>query len=95
MSDQEVIRALEAMERMLAEGDLAAEVVGAWVERFEAAKAGAARGPAWAAIVDRCHELGKRVDSSAAGVAAELGAIEHELALQAKGARALRAYKPS
>ena len=94
MSDQDVVLALDAMERMLQEGDLAPGTIESWRERFDAAMAAAERGPDWAAIAQRSHLLGQRLNLVLAGVLADREAIRKELGLMAKGGRALRGYKP-
>lgn len=95
MSDQDVVRALDDMERMLREKDLEGERVAAWREEFEAAKASAEQGADWAAIMARARSLGKQVDAVVAEMERERDAIRRELDLQARGGRALKSYKPS
>lgn len=94
MSDQDVILALDAMERILQEGDMAAGVLASWRERFDAAMASAERGPGWEAIAQRSHLLGKRLNLALAGVLADRDAIRKKLNLIARGGRALQGYKP-
>ena len=95
MSDQDVIRALDEMERMLHENDLRPRTLGPWQERYDAAKASAERGPGWAAIAQRSKLLARRVDLVLAGVLADRDAVKRELTLLAQGGRALKGYKPA
>jgi hypothetical protein len=96
MSDQEVCRALDAMEQMLRDGSVTVTaVLKPWQERYDAAMASAHRGPGWAEIAERAHYLGRRVDSVLAGALADRDAIQKELRLMAMGRRALKGYKPA
>jgi hypothetical protein len=94
MSNQDVILALDLMERMLHEGDLTASALARWQERFDAAMASAEREPGWAVIAERSHVLGQRLGLTLAGVLADRDAVQRKLRLMAKGGRALKAYKP-
>jgi len=94
MSDQDVVHALESLERMMQAGDLDADTLASWRERFDAAMASAERGPGWAAIADRAHIMGKRLDLAIVELSIRRDAIKEELNLQAVGGRALKGYKP-
>lgn len=96
MSDQEVIAALEAMERMLLRTDpVAPQVLADWRKDFDTAVATAERGPAWAEIVARAHRLAGQVDSATETLSVRRDELRKQLSLQNQGARALQAYKPS
>jgi hypothetical protein len=94
MSNQDVVLALDAMERMLQEGVLTASTLKPWQEQFDAAMASAERGQSWAEITERCHYLGRRVDLVLVGVLADREAIRKALHLMTVGKRALKGYKP-
>ena len=95
MSNRDVVLALDAMERMLDAGEVHPPGLEPWQARFDAAMASAERGPDWAAIAQRSHALGRRVDLALAGAMAERDAIRKELHLMARGSRALRGYSPA
>jgi hypothetical protein len=94
MSDLDVIRALDAMERLLQEQDLPLEVLPEWQKTYAAAMASADRGPGWDVIMDRAHALGKRLDQAADTLSVKRDEIKRELDLKALGSRALKGYKP-
>jgi len=95
MSDQDVVRALDDMERMLEVRDLSSRTLAAWQERYDAAMASAERGPGWAEIAQRSHLMSRRVDLALVGVLADREAVRKELQLMAMGRRALRGYSPA
>ncbi len=95
MSDQDVVRALDAMEQMLLEGRFAADQVASWSARFDAAKASAERGPGWPEISGRCANLRKRLDQAVAEYSRQRDEIGRQLHQVMAGGRALRGYKPS
>ena len=96
MSDQEVVAALEAMERMLQRGDqLDSKALMEWRKGFDKALATAERGPAWGGIASRAQTLAGLLDAAAAGMAVQKNALLRRLNLQATGTRALKAYRPS
>jgi len=94
MSDQDVCRALDAMEQMLQGGTLTAGTLEPWQEQFDAAMRSAERGPGWAEIAERSHLLGRQVDLALAGVLADREAIRQEMRLMAVGGRAIKGYNP-
>lgn len=96
MSDQAVANALDDLERLLAEPleRMDGERIGQWHERFRAAVAGAQRGPGWAALVERAHDLGRRLDQVLGQALSQRDALRRELDAGGQGARALKAYRP-
>lgn len=96
MSDQEVLAALEAMERLLLRQDpVEPEMFTDWRKTFDEAVATAERGPGWAEVVARAHLLAKKMDAAAETLSVRRNELRLELSLQSQGARALQAYKPS
>ncbi len=95
MSDQDVVGALDAMERMLQEGDLTPGRLTPWQAQFDAALASAERGAGWDGIAQRSQLLGRRVDLALAGALADRDAIKRELHLMVQGRRALKDYQPA
>ena len=94
MSDADLIRALDDLEQML-QGELDPEAITAWRHRFDTELASADRGPGWPQIVDRAHGLAGRLDAAAQTLSDQLTQVRKELAIQARGERALKGYKPS
>ncbi|HJV22381.1 MAG TPA: hypothetical protein VJ570_06780 [Holophagaceae bacterium] len=94
MSDLDLVATLEELEGQLAEGAVEGEWLAAWRVRFDAALAGADRGPDWSAIVARCQALAARLDAEAGRLTVERDRLRKEMDLQAHGTRALKGYKP-
>jgi hypothetical protein len=94
MSDQDVVIALDAMERMLQHGEMTGGSLAPWQAQFDAAVASAERGPGWADIAQRSQLLGRRVDLALAGVLADRDLLKKRLHLLAVGGRALKGYSP-
>lgn len=96
MSDREVAEALDALEGLLGEplDRLDGARVGQWHDRFRQAVAAAERGPGWAALVERAHALGQRLDQVLAQALTERESLRRELDAGGQGARALKAYRP-
>ena len=94
MSDTELIRVLDDLERLLQGDLLEAGAVASWREQFEVALASADRGPDWPGIVTRAHELSAKLDTRTKALSEQRDKMGKELGLQAQGARALKGYKP-
>lgn len=94
MSDTDLIRALDDLEHML-QGDLDPETITAWRHRFDAALVSADRGLGWPQVVERAHGLAGRLDAAAQTLSDQLTQVRKELAIEARGERALKGYKPS
>lgn len=94
MSDRDVSIALDAIERLLAEGDPQAEALAACQGSFDAALATAERGPEWPALTTRARGLSERLNELVGVVSAQRDQIKRELLQQGQGSRALKAYKP-
>ena len=94
MSDEDVVQALDDMERMLEVGDMSSCALEAWQKRYDAAMASAERGQSWAEIARRSLLLSRRVDLALVGVLADREAVRKELQLMAMGRRALSGYAP-
>ena len=93
-SDQAVLRLVEEMEVLLSEpGVPDLTRLEGWNHRFNAAAVRAERGPGWSAIVDRAQALGGRVDRVMESLSEQGRGIRGQLAMQERGARALRGYK--
>lgn len=89
-----MIAALDAIEGMLEAGDPQAEAVAACQRAFDAALASADRGADWPSIAARAHALSERLSAVTLVLSEKRDAIKRELARQATGSRALKAYKP-
>lgn len=94
MSDLDLVRLLDELERLLDQGEVEGEVLADWRPRFEAALATAERGPGWPETVARAHALGRRLDLEADRLSVERDRIRQELDLQGHGSRALKGYRP-
>lgn len=96
MSAADVILSLDALEQLLQEAEIDGHAIATWREGHEAAMAAYTdRGPEWPAIQARAHQLAARLDKAAEDLKAQQDAILKELALHARGARALKGYKPA
>jgi hypothetical protein len=95
MSDLQLQAVIGQMETWLADPgwDPDPEAMTLWNQQFEAAVATAERGPGWAALVRRAHELGARVEVRTQPMVMKLQELQGELAAQAKGSRALKGYR--
>jgi len=96
MSDAEVLRLVEEMERLL-ESDPATldeDLIAGWHERFLSACASAEKGPAWPGTVRRAQATAQRVDALVAVLSRQKDALKKEMEAQVVGRRALKAYKP-
>lgn len=96
MSNQDVIRCMDAMEFLLRGNhvELEAEQVAIWQQTFDAALASAEKGPGWDEIVARAQALKVKVDGAVKGLRERQGEIRRELDAQTTGVRALKAYRP-
>lgn len=91
-----MVRALDELEEMLQGGNLDGHAIAAWHEGYQAALASCAdRGPEWPAIQARARQMAARLDRAAAALVTQQNEIRREMSLKARGARALRGYKPS
>lgn len=97
MSDQDLARILDEMDRMLGQRPFPEdpEAIEAWRLRFAQAVASAEHGPDWERLALRARDLGKRVESLLDDLNRERERLRLELDHQAQGSRALRAYRPS
>jgi hypothetical protein len=97
MSDEAVRAAIQGMEAWLADPECVLEgaALEAWNRDFQAALAGAEKGPGWPELVARGHHLAERVESRRQALAAQRDAVRFELARQAQGDRALKGYGSS
>ncbi len=97
MSDTRLTASLDDLERLLGSvlDDPDPQAIAAWHEAFKEALAEAEKGPQWAGIVERAHDLGKRLDQRVAQLQALRGAVREELVAREKGRRALTGYSPS
>jgi len=96
MSDAEVLRLVEEMERLLeADPDtLDADLIAGWHQRFLSACASAEKGSAWPETVLRAQAAASRVDGLVVILNGRKDALKKEMEAQALGRRALKAYKP-
>ena len=94
MSDSQVRRSIEQMEAWLDDPSWEPEAtaLSAWQDAFDAAAAGAERSEDWPALVQRAHEVGRRLDLRAQEVAAEAERLRLRLESQDRGVRALKGY---
>lgn len=94
MSDGAVRAAIQTLEAWLADPERPLDEVAleAWNRDFQAAMAGAEKGPGWPELVARGHRLAERVESRRQAVAAQRDAVRLELEQQAQGDRALKGY---
>jgi len=97
MSDQDVFRAIEELERYLQVDSsmLDALQLDTLHHRFQEAVATAERGDSWSEVVARAQAVQEALKSRLAGVIGQRDAIRRELEGQVAGQRALNAYKPS
>lgn len=97
MSDGAVLAAIQAMEGWLADPDhfLDEAALEAWNREFREAAARAEKGPGWAEVVARAHDLAKRIEARTRALEAQRDAVRLELEQQAKGDRALKGYGSS
>ena len=97
MSDQEVARSLDQLEQLLAtpldvpNGQAFVD----WNSAFQAALAGASRGPEWAALRVRARILGRRLKQREAMLRAAQAQLKREMGQIGSGRRALGAYGPA
>lgn len=96
MSDQDVLLAIEAMERLLQtpDSDLSSDAIRAWQVGFETAVASAERGPHWNELIQRAHDTAHAIELRLDSLRELRDSIRQELNLGAQGSRALRAYDP-
>lgn len=96
MSDADVLRLVEEMERLLEAdpGNLDGDLIAGWHERFLVACGSAERGPAWAGTVLRAKAVADRVESLVQVLSRQKDLLKKEMEAQAVGQRALKAYKP-
>lgn len=94
MSDADLIQALDDLERLL-QDDLDPAGITAWKTRFDTEVASAERGPGWPQIIARARDLAGRLDAAANALSDQLSQVRKELAVQARGERALKGYRPS
>lgn len=97
MSDEAVRAAIQTLEAWLADPERALDEIAleTWNRDFQAAVAGAEKGPGWPELVARGHRLAERVESRRQAVAAQRDAVRLELEQQAQGDRALKGYGSS
>jgi len=97
MSDGQVQAVIAQMEAWLADAgwDPEPEAMELWNQQFEEAVATAERGPGWAELVRRSHEVGARVEQRTQPMVMKLKELQAELGAQAKGSRALQGYRSS
>lgn len=94
MSDRDVLDLIELMEQRLFSdsSSLDPETVAAWNQEFGIRVSSAERGPAWSSIVERAHQLSRRIEPLVADMSSQRDSLKHELQEQAQGQRALKAY---
>lgn len=97
MSDVRVREALLEMEAWLADPAQSFETLdlGTWNEAYQAAVAGAERGPGWEGLVALAHSLGEQLEARLTDLECERDAVKLELGTFARGDRALRGYRPN
>ena len=97
MSDQDVLKALEDMERYLILDQPALDPAQLELlhDRFRAAVSSAERGPDWCAITERVLSVQQALQSRLSSVIQQRDAVRRELEGQGLGQRALSAYKSS
>jgi hypothetical protein len=95
--DQEVARCLDRLEQLLAtpldapNGQAFAD----WNTAFQAALAGAARGPEWPALRVRARILGRRLKHREVMIRAAQAQVQRDMGQIGSGRRALGAYGPA
>lgn len=89
-----VSKSLDQMETWLSEPDRMFEAaeLSAWNQAYFAAVDSAERGPAWAEIVQRAHQIGKALNERMSTLIAERDELKKELESFARGNRALKGY---
>lgn len=94
MSDAAVRAALRQLEGWLADGStpLDGSLLEAWNRDFNAALAGAERGPGWEETLAMARGLGQQVQARQHELEGQREAIRRELQQQLQGSRALKGY---
>ena len=95
MTDQDVTRALDDLERLLGIPleHLTAQAVADWHAAFKAAAASAERGPQWRQVQLRAKALGRRLKRQEAMLHEAQKAVKAKLETYGQGKRALAAYR--
>lgn len=96
MSDQNVSRALDALEALLKRTAEEPDptVVAEWHETFKQALAQAERGPQWAELQARGQQLEAKLKQQVLFLKGLQQTVKEELSSQTAGRRALSAYAP-
>jgi hypothetical protein len=97
MSDEAVLNAIRVLEAWLKAPDVPLDgaTLEVWHRDFNAALAGAVKGPGWQELVARGHRLAEQVERHSDAVEAQRDAIRLELQGQVQGSRALKGYESS
>lgn len=95
MSDAEVLRVIEEMETQIHAESFSMDpgAIQDWQRRFQVAVASAERGPEWPGIVQKAQLIQGALERTLAQVIAKRDDIKREMETQAKGNRALNAYR--
>lgn len=95
MSDADVLKVIEEMERRLHAGNFSMDpgAIQDWQRRFQVAVASAERGQEWPRIVQKAQLIQGTLERTLAEVIAKRNAIKHAMEAQAKGPRAFSANR--